>query len=164
MSEINVYGTEESYGEVFQDWHLVRLVDKESEHPYIVSSGFEMKEGSWGLTWENDPDFVFDIDPMQDDQIIYPDEEIDEDSTYMFSPEYNEYMRMFNHYRDRLRHYAEVCHSLVESAIKSGWDEDEIAFPAYVSYKMWETLEKCNWKPIRISKSVSKEANLSKEE
>ena len=101
---------------------------------------------------------------MQDDQIIHPDKEIDEDPTYMFSPEYTEYMYMFNHYRDRLQHYAEVCHSLVESAIKSGWDESKIALPAYVSHKMWETLEKCNWKPIRISKSVSKEANLCKEE
>jgi hypothetical protein len=107
-----VFGDEENYGEVFPDWYLVRLTNKVTKTPYIVN-GHEMKESSWGLTWENDPSFVFDLDPMADADIINAAKDYSE----LFL---KGYLKMFNHYNSRLEANIFISYLLVKAAIEQG--------------------------------------------
>lgn len=139
MSEINGYGTEENYGEVFPGWDLVRLVNKTSKYSYIIN-GFEMKEKSWGLTQSNDPSFVFDMNPMKDNMFGLPDEDCPDE------PE--GYYDVLRHYEERLSGDCVDSYYLVKAAIESGWDINKGGFACYISHKIWETLERCNWTPL----------------
>lgn len=154
MSEINGFGDEENYGEVFPGWYLVRLTNKVTKTPYIVN-GHEMKEGSWGLTWENDPSFVFDLDPMTDF-----DEEADADIINA-AKNYSElfpkgYLKMFNHYNSRLKANISISYLLVKAAIEQGWDEEDGGVNYYIVNQMFKFLEECNWTPKRVSKYNTK--------
>jgi hypothetical protein len=59
MSRINCYGDEENYGEVLPGVFLVHLVNM-----VAVDPEGEYEEGCWGLTFCNDPAFVFYEDPL----------------------------------------------------------------------------------------------------
>lgn len=136
MSKINCHGTEEHYGEVIPDWFLVRLVNKKTTEPYYIESGFEMDEGSWGLTYWNNPDFVFDMNPMQ---------EVNVDSDL-----YSLYRKTINHYHSRLTGEVYPSYLLIKGLKESGWNIGcGTWLTEYLCNKMWETLEQCNWKPFR---------------
>lgn len=104
-----------------------------------------MKESSWGLTWENDPSFVFDLDLMADADIINAAKDYSE----LFP---KSYLKMFNHYNSRLEANIFISYVLVKAAIEQGWDEESEGVNHYIAKRMFEFLEECNWKPKHISK------------
>lgn len=98
-----------------------------------------MKEGSWGLTYCNDPDFVFDLNPMPD----FPDD----------IPKVPKgYWKMLRHYNSRLKADVYPFYKLVKAVIEQGWDESEGGLTCYIANRMFEFLEECNWKPQDVSK------------
>lgn len=144
MSEINCYGNEENYGEVLPGWYLVRLVNK-VDTPYFLYHDVdrthfytEMKEGSWGLTQENDPDIVFNIDPFS---------EIEEGASDL---EWDIYINKLHHYESRLISNVEVGFNLVQAAIQAGFDLEEGGFAVWLADKLYHYLESIKYKPINI--------------
>lgn len=130
MSEINCWGNEHYFGEVFSGWALVRLVDAFGS--FNVGQ-FEMKSGSWGLTFLNDPSFVFDLDPEL---------EIPEDDYYP-----DKYWNMLDHYTKRLSGDVEDGYRLIQSCIESGYDFREGGLSCWISHRMRLKLEACKWVP-----------------
>lgn len=142
MSEINSYGTELIYGYVFPHWYLCKLINKR-RRPYIVN-GVEMRGNTWGLTNYNDPSFLFDMDPMKDYM-----EGVAEDCPDELCPDAPEgYMEMLEHYQSRTHGWIYKGYKLVKAAIEAGWDENEGGIEVFISHKMWECLERCNWEPV----------------
>lgn len=137
MSEINCYGNEQVFGQVLPNWALVRLVDAIGE---FKVGNFVMKEGSWGLTYCNDPSFVFDLDPQIDFTIKDPEGD----------PPTEGYWDTHEHYCERLQGNVEDGYRLVASCIEAGWNPKEGGLAAWLCDRMRKHLDGCNWQPELI--------------
>lgn len=142
MSEINCFGDEEVYGEVIPHWYLVRLVNK-IDRPYMVGH-FEMKEGSWGLTYVNDPSFIFDLVPMKD-----PGDDLPDDMIFA-----KDYLDALDHYEDRLQGVVRDGYRLMNCCIEAGFDFEEGGFACWLMDRMAKFLEEKEWKPERVYRRV----------
>lgn len=127
MSEINCCGDEEVYGEVFPGWILVRLMNVDETCNTYEINGFKMKEGSFGLTSINDPSFVFDLEPLEDN-------DYDEDTD--ISEDERNYYKVMNHYHARTLASAICGFELVSAAIKAGYKPEEGGFACFLMDKM----------------------------
>jgi len=145
MSEINCFGDEIIYPEVVPGWHLVQLVNLIVNNPdvnvidrsvkYYVN-GFEMKEGSFGLTNCNDPDFIFSMPPMSEP--IESDE-----STNEFNEEEKLFYRTLDHYISRMYGYADTAYKLITACIKAGYNPEEDGFVAtWLMPRMYDSWQK----------------------
>lgn len=122
MSEINCFGTEQVLGEIVPGWWLVRLVEKHTDRPYLVN-GFEMKDGDYGITCVNDPDFVLSMPPLDPDN---PDDESrtdEEDEVFSLT---------LRHYEERLTGPVDVCGRFYVDCCKAGYDPEEGGFVSWV--------------------------------
>lgn len=132
MSEINCCGDEEVYSEVFPGWVLVRLVNVDETCNIYQVNGFEMKEGSLGLTSCNDPSFVFDLEPL----LANPTWE--EDDSDITEEEWNKYLPVMRHYQSRLFSSVDAGFDLISAAIKVGYMPQEGGFACFLMGKMHE--------------------------
>ena len=132
MSEINCHGTEVHYEEVLPGWYLVRLL-KTSTVPYMVGN-FEIKNRDLGLTWSNDPSFVFGLEPIPG---IPEDQwETTEDRFW------DECLEVWNHYRDRLLGCTpEEGYSLIKGAIEVGYNYEEGRFHSWLCDRIYNHLQ-----------------------
>ena len=96
MSRINCYGDEENYGEVLPGIFLVHLINMVAE-----DLEGEYKEGCWGLTFCNDPAFVF-----------YEDPRLKED----------DYLSRGRHYQEQLVGQVYDSYRLWSACLDSGFD------------------------------------------
>ena len=145
MSEINVHGDEVYYGEVVPGWGLVRLINKASTSPFIIDNfGLEMEEGDLGLTYGNDPSFIFEVDPIPGEW-----ETTDEKLAIEGLATWAHYEQMLN-YCDPVTGY-----NLVNACIEAGYKIEDNDFAGWLCNRMYQTLQ--NPEP-RIAKRVG---NLS---
>ena len=133
MSKINCFGDEIIYPEVVPGWHLVQLVNLIVNNPEVnvidrsvkySVNGFEMKEGSFGLTNYNDPDFVFDVPPLPEPIGL-------NESTSGFSVEKKLFYKTLEHYKSRMYGYANGCYNFVNACVRAGYNPEEDGCVAY---------------------------------
>ena len=133
MSKINCFGDEVIYPEVVPGWNLVRLVNLivnradvnviDRTRKYYVNR-FEMGEGDFGLTYCNDPDFVFSMPPMAE-----PSES--DESMNEFSTEEKLFYKTLDHYKSRMYGYANGCYNFVNACVKAGYNPEKDGCVAY---------------------------------
>ena len=141
MSEIDCFGTSLSIGEVLPSWHLVQMIGTKPENPDYLVNGFVMKEGDYGLTFCNDPSFVFSMPPLPD-----PPEDCSDE-------EWQAYLPTLKHYQERLRGAtAEDSYQLVNSCIKAGFDLEEGGLACWLADRMYKTLEEYK-NPLKVNKT-----------
>ena len=145
MSQINILGDEEVYGELVEGWYWVKLVrpaaswhlkDYIQETKYL-DNHLQMCWNDWGLTRSNDPDFVFCNNPLP---------------KYSRAKNYDSVYRMYSH---ELSGPVELSHHLVESCIKADFNLKKDRLPEWLMNKMYRHLKVCNWKPEEIYDCVS---------
>jgi hypothetical protein len=139
MSRINVFGDEQYFGEILPGYHLVRLVNTIPDPEEIY------KEGMWGLTHCNDPDFVFYQNPLpvyslgnEDDESIEDVEGLDD---------------VADHYQDQLYGSIQECHRLWDACLRAGYDPEKHGYNLayWLLNCMFNFLESVEWKPKQIS-------------
>lgn len=136
MSEINCFGDEVIYSEVVPNWWLVQLTNiPPNRNREFLVNGFVMSEGDFGLTYCNDPDFIFSMPPMIDPFTEEDDTEITEEEKL--------YIQTLDHYTKRLTGQIDVVYSLILSCIEAGYNEtDEISLTEWLMNKMHESFKK----------------------
>ena len=141
MSEIDCFGTPLSIGEVVPGWHLVQLLETKPENPNYLVNSFVMREGDFGLTFCNDPSFVFSMPPMAEAS----DDCSDED--------WQAYLPTLMHYRERLNGaYALVSYKLVDSCVKAGFDPNKAGLACWLADRMYKVLEDYK-NPLKVDKT-----------
>ena len=144
MSEIDIHGHEELYGEPFEGVNLVRLIN--SDGKYTVN-GEVMREGNWGLTFSNDPFFIFSMDPVLDpdyDELLVTDE----DWTEELEEQFHKFMEVAAHYNERTHVDLGTVHRLLKTLTKHGYDEEKHGGPHfYLVHHLYLHLESVGWKP-----------------
>lgn len=120
MSRINCFGDEQYFGELVPGYGLVRLVNM-----IAVDPEEEYKEGCWGVTYCNDPDFVFYETPGKDN----------------FDNGVGE------HFQDRLYGDIQSCHRFWDACLKAGYNPevDGYALGYWLADRVYNHLENCSW-------------------
>ena len=145
MSVINILGDEEVYGELVKDWYLVRLVrpavswhlkDYIQETKYL-DNDVQMCWGDWGLTYSNDPTFVFSNNPL---------------SKISKAKNYYSILRTYNHELNGPIHH---CYSLYNSCLNAGYKAEQGLLGLWLMDRMYYKLKACNWKPEQVYECIS---------
>lgn len=123
MSRINCFGNEEYYGELVPGYGLVRLTQLVAPDP----EG-EYREGCWGVTYSNDPDFTFFETPKANNDDIG------------------------QHYDERLYGDIQSCHRFWESCLKAGYNPEVhgYALGYWLADRIYAHLNSCNWTPQNV--------------
>ena len=143
-------GDEEVYGELVKDWCLVRLIrPKASLHlkegiqdNKYLDNHLQMSWGDWGLTYSNDPDFIFCNDPLP---------------KYSKAKNYSAVCRIYNH---QLTGPVELSYKLVESCIEAGFNLKKDKLSQWLMDKMYIHLKECNWIPKDVYPCISSSNNV----
>lgn len=138
MSEINCHGDEVVYSKVIPGWYLVQLVNIPSTitEPYKVN-GFVMEEGDFGLTYCNDPDFVFSMPPQ-----LKPEISESFKKHRVFSYQENLYYETLNHYYERLCCDVPTGYRFYNDCIEAGYNPKKESLASWLLPKIYESYQK----------------------
>jgi hypothetical protein len=145
MSVINILGDEETYGELVKHWYLVRLVRPAAslhlkdytQETTLLDNNLQMLWGNWGLTYSNDPSFVFSKNPL---------------------PKYSRaknYYKVLRQYMNELSGPIHQCYNLYNACLEVGYKDKQGSIAIFIMDKMYYKLKACNWKPEHVSESIS---------
>ncbi len=144
MSLINLNCKEIVWGEIFPGCGLIQIGDLfEEDKPYVADNGVEGLKGRFGLTFCNDPAFIFTLPPIFDSIWGLTDEEVDD----LFDEpiEYDIYQENFKIFQQFDRELNGDFHnhvSLYLAITAAGWNQEEHGFPGiFISHKMAEFIE-----------------------
>ena len=142
MSRINIFGDEQYFGEVLPGYHLIRLVNTKPDPEGLY------KEGMWGLTYCNDPDFMFYQDPIEDPSLI--DDEIECDNEDLIT-------ETAEHYSERLWGDIQSCNRLWQSCLQAGYNPEVHGYNLayWLMDHMAKFLNEVDWKPDSAPKKLS---------
>jgi hypothetical protein len=145
MSVINILGDEEVYGELLPNWTLVKLVRPAAslhlkdytQEVTSLDNYLQMLWGNWGLTYSNDPSFVFSNNPL---------------------PKYSKaknYYNVLTAYNAELGGPIHQCYNLYTACLEAGYREKQGSMATFIMDKMYYKLKACNWIPEKIYPCVS---------
>lgn len=106
------------YGEVIPGWYLVKATK--------TSPWGHWPAGYWGLVRMNDPDFVWEPDPLEED----PEAPVDENGL-------SEFYRRHNDFEEALHSHPNVGYTLIKDAMKVGYNPEE---EGYVTFWLFERM------------------------
>lgn len=124
MSEINCHGDEVIYSEVIPGWCLIQLVNLavnrtdlpiEDRTKEFIINGNVMGEGNFGLTFINDPTFIFSMPPM-----LEPCRGRSIRKYEKFSDEEKLYYKTLEHYNKRLSCPVAKGYKFYSACLKAG--------------------------------------------
>lgn len=143
MSAINVYASEEYWGEVFPGIYLVRLFD--IREGYKAENGVNLWEGCFGLTIMNDPFVIFSTAPTKN---VHFYEEIKDDyASYVL-----ERLCRQEVWEKELTGDINDMYTLYKACLEGGYDKKYGSIGIWINQKVAEYIE--THSPDEISKRI----------
>lgn len=113
------------YGEVMPGWHIHRATKHDEEWP----------QNHWGLVRCNNPDFIWESEPMLDPYHGLSDDEINM-QTLAGNPLFKEWDKRSDEFRDALFCDPKTGHQLVEDAKAAGYTEADGNLSDWLFHRM----------------------------
>jgi len=157
MSEINVYATEKTFGEIFRGIYLIQLDEVNNntgilERYFTADNSIEAENGRFGLTISNDPFIIYSQQPVFDPFFEAADGVVDESTDEVYA-EFMEANRIQQIFHMETNGSAKNMYQLYSACLESGYSEGNHGYLGiWICQKIAEFM--VNKKPEKIYRRI----------